>query len=74
MGAPGIWASPSAQHSVVHRSSYPLHHELQQFDYNPATGFPMSDQISYSPEQYLIDSAEWGLKQSHLLDKPKVST
>ena len=52
--------------------SFPLHPELQQFEYSPVTRFPMSDQMSYFTDPYLIDSAEWGLKQSHRLDKPKV--
>ena len=70
--APGMWPNPSAQHGAAHMPSFPLHPELQQFEYSPVTRFSMSDQMSYSTDPYLMDSAEWGLKQSHRLDKPKV--
>ena len=67
-GAPGLWGNPRP-----HVSSFPLRHELQQYEpYSPVRGFPVADRMAFSSDSYIMDSAEWGLKQSHIHDKPKV--
>ena len=68
-GGPGLWGNHGP-----HMSSFPLRPELQQYEpYSPVRGFPVADQMSFSSDSYLMDSAEsWGLKQSHIHDKPKV--
>ena len=67
-GGPSLWGNPRP-----HVSSFPLRPELQPYEpYSPVRGFPVADQMSLSSDSYLMNSTEWGLKQSHIHDKPKV--